>query len=99
MKIAVAMSGGVDSSAAAAILKESGATLVPPFDHPMIMAGQGTAARSGLAKKSVMPFPQLFDIGFAYPEMLFSCDGLDQQVTAHADATVNRPSRARDTIV
>jgi threonine dehydratase len=31
-------------SIAAAILKDSGATLVPPFDHPMIMAGQGTAA-------------------------------------------------------
>jgi threonine dehydratase len=29
---------------AAGILKDSGATLVPPFDHPMIMAGQGTAA-------------------------------------------------------
>lgn len=29
---------------AARILVESGATLVPPFDHPMIMAGQGTAA-------------------------------------------------------
>jgi threonine dehydratase len=29
---------------AAAILKESGATLVPPFDHPLIIAGQGTAA-------------------------------------------------------
>ena len=29
---------------AAAILKESGATLVPPYDHPMIMAGQGTTA-------------------------------------------------------
>src|SRR5207302_2984049 len=29
---------------AAGILKESGATLVPPFDHPIIMAGQGTAA-------------------------------------------------------
>jgi threonine dehydratase len=26
------------------IQQESGATLVPPFDHPMIMAGQGTAA-------------------------------------------------------
>ena len=26
------------------ILKETEATLVPPFDHPMIMAGQGTAA-------------------------------------------------------
>ncbi len=26
------------------ILQETGATLVPPFDHPMIMAGQGTAA-------------------------------------------------------
>jgi threonine dehydratase len=29
---------------AARILEESGATLVPPFDHPMIAAGQGTAA-------------------------------------------------------
>ena len=29
---------------AAAILKESDATLVPPFDHAMIIAGQGTAA-------------------------------------------------------
>jgi threonine dehydratase len=31
-------------SLAAGILKETGATLVPPFDHPLIMAGQGTAA-------------------------------------------------------
>jgi len=29
---------------AADLLKGTGATLVPPFDHPMIMAGQGTAA-------------------------------------------------------
>lgn len=29
---------------AGAILEDSGATLVPPFNHPMIMAGQGTAA-------------------------------------------------------
>ena len=29
---------------AAGILKETGGTLVPPFDHPLIMAGQGTAA-------------------------------------------------------
>jgi len=29
---------------AAAILEETGATLVPPFDHPLIIAGQGTAA-------------------------------------------------------
>lgn len=29
---------------AAKILDETGATLVPPFDHPLIMAGQGTAA-------------------------------------------------------
>jgi threonine dehydratase len=26
------------------ILDETGATLVPPFDHPLVMAGQGTAA-------------------------------------------------------
>jgi threonine dehydratase len=29
---------------AARILSETGGTLVPPFDHPMIVAGQGTAA-------------------------------------------------------
>lgn len=29
---------------AAKLMGESGATLVPPYDHPMIMAGQGTAA-------------------------------------------------------
>jgi threonine dehydratase len=29
---------------AARILEESGATLAPPFDHPLIVAGQGTAA-------------------------------------------------------
>jgi threonine dehydratase len=29
---------------AARIREQSGATLVPPYDHPMIMAGQGTAA-------------------------------------------------------
>jgi len=29
---------------AAGILQETGATLAPPFDHPLIMAGQGTAA-------------------------------------------------------
>ena len=29
---------------AAKLLDETGATLVPPFDHPMIVAGQGTAA-------------------------------------------------------
>ena len=29
---------------AAAIMKETDGLLVPPFDHPMIMAGQGTAA-------------------------------------------------------
>ena len=29
---------------ASAIIEETGATLVPPFDHPLIIAGQGTAA-------------------------------------------------------
>ena len=29
---------------AAEIMKETNGTLVPPYDHPMIMAGQGTAA-------------------------------------------------------
>jgi threonine dehydratase len=29
---------------AALVMRETGGTLVPPYDHPMIMAGQGTAA-------------------------------------------------------
>jgi threonine dehydratase len=29
---------------AAGIIEKTGATLIPPFDHPMIIAGQGTAA-------------------------------------------------------
>ena len=29
---------------AAAVLSETGGTLVPPYDHPMIISGQGTAA-------------------------------------------------------
>ncbi|MGB7762249.1 MAG: threonine/serine dehydratase [Bryobacteraceae bacterium] len=35
---------GVRERIAAQILERTGATLVPPFDHPLIMAGQGTAA-------------------------------------------------------
>ena len=42
---------------AQSILKESGATLVPPFDHPMIMAGQGTAAMELLEESG--PFDAL----------------------------------------
>ena len=42
---------------AQSILKETGATLVPPFDHPMIMAGQGTAAMELLAESG--PFDAL----------------------------------------
>ena len=34
----------VRETIAAKILTDTGGTLVPPFDHPMIMAGQGTAA-------------------------------------------------------
>ena len=34
----------VRENIAAKILQDTGGTLVPPFDHPMIMAGQGTAA-------------------------------------------------------
>jgi len=34
---------------AAGILKETGGTLVPPYDHPLIMAGQGTVALELLA--------------------------------------------------
>ncbi|MEO7652449.1 MAG: threonine/serine dehydratase [Bryobacteraceae bacterium] len=33
---------------AAEVLERTGAVLVPPFDHPLIIAGQGTAARETL---------------------------------------------------
>lgn len=37
---------------AAGILEKTGAVLVPPFDHPMIIAGQGTAALELLEQAS-----------------------------------------------
>lgn len=37
-------------STAARVLEETGATLVPPYDHPDIIAGQGTAAMELLAQ-------------------------------------------------
>jgi threonine dehydratase len=37
-------STGSREAIARKLVEESGATLVPPFDHPMIMAGQGTTA-------------------------------------------------------
>ena len=49
---------------AARLLSENGGTLVPPFDHPMIMAGQGTAA-----------LELLEDIPDGGPEALLACVG------------------------
>jgi threonine dehydratase len=37
-------------STAAAVLAQTGATLIPPYDHPDIIAGQGTAALELLAE-------------------------------------------------
>ena len=39
-----------DDAAAAALddVRRTGATLVPPFDEPMVMAGQGTAVAEAL---------------------------------------------------
>jgi threonine dehydratase len=36
----------------AAIIEKTGATLIPPFDHPLIIAGQGTAALELLEQAS-----------------------------------------------
>ena len=41
---------GSRESIAGAICQETGATLVPPFDHPLIIAGQGAAALELLAE-------------------------------------------------
>lgn len=49
---------------AARIVADSGATLVPPFDHPLIIAGQGTAA-----------LELLDDIPDDGPEALVVCAG------------------------
>ena len=44
---------------AARILTETSGTLVPPFDHPLIMAGQGTAALELLEDLSAQEVPDL----------------------------------------
>ncbi|HRE13091.1 MAG TPA: pyridoxal-phosphate dependent enzyme, partial [Usitatibacteraceae bacterium] len=38
-------SGEDREAVAARIARERGATLIPPFDHPHVIAGQGTAAK------------------------------------------------------
>ena len=47
---------------AARLLGESGGTLVPPYDHPMIMAGQGTAARSNCSRIFRTSMPSLVPV-------------------------------------
>jgi threonine dehydratase len=51
-------SGENREEVAARISRESGATVVPPFDHPAIVAGQGTAAKELV--EDVGPLDYLF---------------------------------------
>lgn len=48
---------------AARVLSDNGGTLVPPYDHPMIMAGQGTAALELLEDISEGPEALLVCVG------------------------------------
>jgi predicted PP-loop superfamily ATPase len=51
MKIAVAMSGGVDSSSAAALLKEQGITRVSNSTHRLIVTAFIAASITGKIKR------------------------------------------------
>jgi threonine dehydratase len=49
-------SGETREAMAARIAREKGATLVPPFDHPDVIAGQGTSARELLEETGPLDY-------------------------------------------
>ena len=76
------------------ILKESGATLVPPFDHPLIMAGQGTAA---LELLQVVPQLDAFIAPIGGGGLLAGCATIAKALNPEIRVFGAEPERANDT--
>ena len=78
------------------IIKETGATLVPPFDHPMVMAGQGTAA---LELFQVIPHLDAFIAPIGGGGLLAGCATIAKALNADIRVFGAEPERANDTFL
>jgi threonine dehydratase len=78
------------------ILKETGATLVPPFDHPLVMAGQGTAA---LELLQVIPQLDAFIAPVGGGGLLAGCATIAKALDPEIRIFGAEPERANDTFL
>jgi len=78
------------------ILKETGATLVPPFDHPLVMAGQGTAA---LELLEVIPHLEAFIAPIGGGGLLAGCATIAKVLNPDIRIFGAEPERANDTFL
>jgi threonine dehydratase len=76
------------------ILKETGATLVPPFDHPLVMAGQGTAALEFL---EVLPRLEALIVPVGGGGLLAGCATVAKAIHPEIRIFGAEPERANDT--
>jgi len=79
---------------AAQILKQTGATLVPPFDHPLVMAGQGTAA---LELLEVFPHLDAIIAPVGGGGLLAGCATIAKALDPDIQVFGAEPERANDT--
>jgi len=76
------------------ILKETGATLVPPIDHPLVMAGQGTAA---LELLEVIPQLDALIAPIGGGGLLAGCATIAKAIDPEIRVFGAEPERANDT--
>jgi threonine dehydratase len=76
------------------IFKETGATLVPPFDHPLVMAGQGTAALEFL---EVLPRLEALIVPVGGGGLLAGCATIAKAIHPEIRLFGAEPERANDT--
>jgi threonine dehydratase len=78
------------------LLKKTGATLVPPFDHPLVMAGQGTAA---LELLEVIPHLEAFIAPIGGGGLLAGCATIAKALNPEIRIFGAEPERANDTFL
>ena len=78
------------------LLKVTGATLVPPFDHPLVMAGQGTAA---LELLEMVPHLDAFIAPIGGGGLLAGCATIAKALNPEIRIFGAEPERANDTFL
>ena len=82
---------------AARILAETGGTLVPPYDHPMIIAGQGTAALELLEEMPTTNVPDALVVCVGGGGLLAGCATIAKSMRPDIRIFGVEPELANDT--